>query len=90
MRIENRDMRWSCKRCNFRSSKRLDLIKHYRLKHPHTGQGWSEKAGGHFMHICREIIQTQQSGQIVLFSCLNVIYVVLTQRSNILNTLGFI
>ena len=28
------------------------------------------KVGGHFMHICREIIQTQQSGQIVLFSCL--------------------
>ena len=75
-------MRWTCKRCNFRSSKRLELIKHYRLKHPHTSQGRSlpclysdcpclfKSWGALHAHLSRNHTQTQQLGQIVSFSCL--------------------
>lgn len=71
-------MRWSCKKCNFRSSKHLELIKHYRLKHPHTSQGrlYSDcpclfkNWGALHAHLSRHHTQTQQAGQIVSFSCL--------------------
>ena len=75
-------MTWSCKRCNFRSSKRLELIKHYRLKHPHTGQGRSlpclyldcpclfKSWGARHAHLSRNHTQTRQSGQSVSFLCL--------------------
>lgn len=68
------DMRWS--------SKCLELIKHYRLKHSHTSQDRSlpwlysdcpclfKNWGALHAHLSRNHTQTQQSGQIVSFSCL--------------------
>ncbi len=75
-------MRWSCKICSFRSSKLLDLLKHYRLKHLHTGQGRSLPClysdcpcsfkgwGALRTHLSRDHTQSEQSGQIASFSCL--------------------
>lgn len=75
-------MRWACKNCNFSASKRLELLKHYRLKHLHTGQGRSLPClysdcpcsfkgwGALRTHLSRDHTQTEQLGQIVSFSCL--------------------
>lgn len=73
-------MRWSCKNCTFRTSKRLELLKHYRLKHLHTGRalpclysdcpcsfkGW----GALRTHLSRDHTQTEKLEQTVSFSCL--------------------
>lgn len=72
-------MRWSCKSCNFRTSTRLELLKHYRLKHLHTRslpclysdclcsfKGW----GALKTHLSRDHPEPEQLGQIVSFSCL--------------------
>lgn len=75
-------MRWSCKNCEFRASKRLELLKHYRLKHLHTGQGRSLPClysdcpcsfkgwGALRTHLSRDHTPTEQFEQIVSFSCL--------------------
>ena len=34
-------MRWVCKICNFKSDKRIELLKHYRLKHGNGGRSQS-------------------------------------------------
>ena len=75
-------MRWSCKHCNFTTSKRLQLIKHYRLNHLHSGQGRSipclysdcpcsfKSWSALHTHLSRYRTQTEQLGQILSFSCL--------------------
>lgn len=75
-------MRWLCKNCDFGASKRLDLLKHYRLKHFHTGRGRSvpclytdcpclfKSWGALRTHLSRDHIPAQGSKDIVLFSCL--------------------
>ncbi|KAI2646971.1 Zinc finger protein 423 [Labeo rohita] len=75
-------MSWPCKYCKFETSKHLELLKHYRLKHPHTGQGClvpclhlncpcSFKGWGALRaHLCRDHAQPQQLSQTVSFSCL--------------------
>jgi len=72
-------MKCSCKSCNFRTSTRLELLKHYRLKHLHTRslpclysdcpcsfKGW----GALKTHLFRDHPEPEQLGQIVSFSCL--------------------
>lgn len=53
-------MRWSCKNCNFKASKRLELLTHYRLKHLHSGEPLEyildAKEGMSFQYI--QILQT--------------------------------
>lgn len=75
-------MSWTCKYCKFETSKRIELLKHYRLKHPHTGQGWSVPClyldcpcsfrgwGPLRAHLSRHHTQTEQLRQTVSFSCL--------------------
>lgn len=72
-------MRWSCKSCNFRTATRLDLLRHYRLKHSHTRplpclfsdcpccfKSW----GALKTHLSRDHPESEQSGKIVSFKCL--------------------
>ncbi|XP_049330682.1 uncharacterized protein LOC111195788 isoform X1 [Astyanax mexicanus] len=74
-------MLWFCKICDFRASKRLELLKHYRLKHLHSNQGHSLPClysnchcsfkgwGALRAHLSRDHTQSEHLGQNV-FSCL--------------------
>lgn len=75
-------MRWSCKKCSFRTSKRLALLKHYQLKHLHSGKCQSlpclysdcpctfKRWGALRSHLSRDHYRTEKVGQIVSFLCL--------------------
>lgn len=73
-------MIWLCKNCSFRTSTRLQLLKHYRLKHLSTGRALpclysdcpcSFKSWGALRtHISRDHIQTEQLRQSASFCCL--------------------
>lgn len=74
-------MRWLCKNCDFSSPKRLELLKHYRLKHLHQGRSLPclysdcpclfKGLGALRTHLCRDHAQAQEHlGQTISFSCL--------------------
>lgn len=75
-------MRWPCKNCDFRASKRLDLLKHYRLNHFLIGPGRSvpclfadcpcsfKSWRALRTHLSRDHNPPQASQDVVSFSCL--------------------
>lgn len=75
-------MRWSCKSCTFSAVKRVELLRHYRLKHFHTGQGRSlpclhtncpclfKNWGALHAHLSRDHSEGERLAQFVTFSCL--------------------
>lgn len=75
-------MDWQCKNCNFTTSKRLDLLRHYRLQHGHFGRSQSIPClyqdcpctfrtwGALRTHLSRYHPQATKPGQLLSFTCL--------------------
>jgi len=75
-------MNWKCKLCKFRTSKRLDLLKHCRLTHEHLGRVHSipclyadcpctvKTWGALRTHLSRHHSQSTQPGHIISFTCI--------------------
>lgn len=75
-------MNWLCKICHFTTSKRLDLLKHYRLQHGHFGRNQSVPClhsdcpcnfrtwGAVRIHLPRYYSHTTEPGQLLSFKCL--------------------
>ncbi len=75
-------MNWLCKICTFTSSKRLELLKHYRLQHGHHSRNQSIPClhsdcpctfrtwGALQTHLSRFHPQTTRPGQLLSFTCI--------------------